>query len=42
VLALATQRHPDNEQVCVEVFQDYCRMGERKSAQQVRLSNFSP
>lgn len=37
VLAKATQRHPENEDVCVEAFLHYVRVGERKSAQQVRV-----
>lgn len=36
VLAKATQRHPDNEDVCLEAFAHYLRVGEIKSAQQVR------
>lgn len=38
VLAQATQRHPDNEDVCAEAFLHYIRAGERKSSQQVRSS----
>lgn len=35
MLAKATSRHPENEDVCVEAFLHYVRIGHRKLAQQV-------
>lgn len=42
LFAKATEMHPNNENVAIEAFLHYVRVGERRSAQQVSLSLLIP